>query len=179
MKSHLPTEIIVDYLHGELRPEADALALAHIEACAECRGELEREAALTQVLRAAASAEETEMPSLVAARVWEAIRTAKPTPFQRWAALLRPAIAVPIAAALLIGGFFASPLSRGTAAPRINASYYLETHAAQQADNPFAEHGTGGQLLETISYEDVGSLPALAGSPLEGIAANDTFDAAR
>jgi len=159
-EQHLSPDLLVDYLHGELAPEDDALAHAHLSTCAACRREIDVEASLTEMLRKTAQAEEQEMPSLIKAAVWQQIREAKPGPLARLSALLRPAVAVPALAVLLVGGWFASPYGHpGTNAPTIDAMYYLEAHA-QTAGTPLSDQG-GQPAIET-SMIDTGTSPLLA-----------------
>jgi anti-sigma factor RsiW len=177
MNQHLNASLLVDFVHGELAPEDDALAHAHLQTCSECRREYDAEVALTDALRVAAAAEELEMPSLVNAAVWEQIRRAQPGPLARLAGFWRPALALPLAAALVIGGWFASPFAPHQATtPTIDASYYLEAHAAQTSQTPLSEH-SGAQAIETsmadgtrppalvrqvdTSYADTGALDAV------------------
>jgi anti-sigma factor RsiW len=169
MNDHLSTDLLVDYLHGELAPEDDALAHAHLAACPECRSSYDLEASLTEALRTAAKAGEQEMPSLVAAAVWEQIRQAKPGPLARLAAFLRPAISVPVAAALVLGVWFASPYSHPGAPPRIDAMYYLEAHAAE-AGSPLTEQ-SGSPVLET-SLLDEPTAPLIAEHDSTGYASS-------
>jgi anti-sigma factor RsiW len=132
---HLPSETLTDYIHGELPPEEDARAYAHLLTCERCRFELEEETTLTERLRLAASEERFALPARVKATVRQATRDARGTPF---APLLRFA-ALPVAAAILIGTLVYGPLLH-TTAPTIDAVFYLDAHAAQQAANPLAEH---------------------------------------
>jgi anti-sigma factor RsiW len=148
MNEHLTTGTLIDFLHGELAAAEDARVHAHLAACSACRSAHELEAMLGETLRAAAAEEDREMPSLVSAAVWQRVREARPGPFARLAALLRPIVAVPLAAAILLGAFFASPLGHGSAPPKIDATYYLQAHAAQAGLTPLSEH-SGTQLLET------------------------------
>ena len=152
MNDHLSTDLLVDYLHGELAPEDDALAHAHLAACPDCRCAYDLETSLSEALRAAAKADEREMPSLVSAAVWEHIRQAPPGPYARLTAWLRPAIALPVAAALVLGGWFASPYSHPGPQPRIDVMYYLQTHAAQ-AGSPLTEQ-SGSPALETSMLDE-------------------------
>jgi predicted anti-sigma-YlaC factor YlaD len=177
MNQHLNADLIVDFVRGELPPEDDALAHAHLQTCSDCRRDYELEVALVDALRSAAKAEELEMPSLVKAAVWEAIRQAQPSPLARFAALWRPALALPVAAVLLLGGWFASPYAPHPGSPpTIDAAYYLEAHAAQTSQTPLSEH-SGAQAIETsmadgqrapelvrqvdTSYADAGALDAV------------------
>ncbi len=148
MNQHLTTGTLIDFLHGELPSQDDARVHAHLAACPDCRGIYELEARLGETLRAAAATEEREMPSLVSAAVWQRVREARPGPFAQLAALLRPIVAVPVAAALLLGAFLASPLAHPANAPKIDASYYLQAHAAQAGLNPLGDHAST-QPLET------------------------------
>jgi len=179
MNNHLSTDLLVDFIHGELPPQDDALAHAHIATCAACRSELDLELSLGEALRAAVASEEREMPSLVAAAVWQQIREAQPGPIARLAAFLRPAVAVPAAAVILLaGGWFASPYAhRPNAATRtVNAAYYFEAHAAQAADTPLSER-TMPQVLETSALDEVH--PAVVLQANFAYAPSGTLDAVR
>ena len=159
MNDHLTTDILIDFLHRALAPEDDALVHEHLGACAECRRDYE-----------------LEMPAAVVASVRQRIRTARPSSLERLRAVLRPAIALPVAAALLVGGYFASPLSRPGSQPTIDAMYYFETHAGQQVDNPFAERGGAARSVESSAW-DSGGTPTLADIYTQGgIAAPDARD---
>lgn len=161
MNQHLTTDTLIDYLHGELRPQDDVYAHAHLTACATCRSARDAEARLTELVRALAGAEEREFPSLVAANVWQRIREAPPSPLARLSGWFRPAIAVPIAALLIVGGWFASPLSHGapSGSPSVDALYYFQAHAAQSATSPLSEHS--GLPAETSMVEDAVGAPPL------------------
>jgi anti-sigma factor RsiW len=148
MNEHLSPDLLVDYVHGELSATDDASVHRHLAACASCRESYDLEIALSEGLRAAAAADERELPPFVKATIWEAVREARPSPLARLGALLRPAIAVPVAALLIAGGFFASPLAHVGAAPTIDATYYLEAHAAQASQSPLNDR-SGVQSLET------------------------------
>jgi predicted anti-sigma-YlaC factor YlaD len=159
-EQHLSPDLLVDYLHGELAPEDDALAHAHLSSCSACRGERDLEASLLEALRESVRSSEQEMPSLIKAAIWEQIRQAKPSPMRVLASWLRPALVVPALAILLVGGWFASPYGHPGTAPTIDAMYYLEAHAAQTAGTPLSEQGTQ-PALET-SMIDSGSTQQLA-----------------
>ncbi len=119
------------------------------------------------------------MPSLVAAAVWQQIREAQPGPIARLAALLRPAVAVPAAAVVLLaGGWFASPYGHrpNSAAHSVNAAYYFEAHAAQAAQMPLSERAMP-QVLETSSLDEVH--PALVLKANFAYAPSGTLDAVR
>jgi hypothetical protein len=150
MTQHLTTDTLIDYIHGELGAAADALTHAHLRECGLCRAEFERETRLSEMLVAAATQEALELPGLVKARIWEAVRAEAPSPYARLLGFLRPAIAVPAAAALVVATYFVSPLAhRGPTPPMIDATYYLEQHAAQQLQNPLGERNVTSAVLET------------------------------
>jgi anti-sigma factor RsiW len=142
MTQHLPLETLIDYIHGELTPEADAAVHLHLTACPVCREEYDAEMQVGEALRSAARAQDVEFPSMVAARTWERIRTTRPGPLANLALFLRPAIAVPLVLAIGFGAYFATPLGHFARHERtVNASYYLEQHAGQEASDPLAERG--------------------------------------
>ena len=170
MNDHLSTYLLVDYVHGELSPSADAKAHAHLAACAACREAYDLETTLSEALRSAAKAEEREFPSLVTAAVWDRIRHARPGPAARLAAWLRPAFAVPVAAAIVVGAYFVSPLAH-PARPTIDAAYYLEAHAAESAQTPLSERASS-IVLETSMLGT--AAPAEAGD--DGFAATGAAD---
>jgi len=175
MNQHLSADQLVDFIRGELTPQDDALAHGHLQTCPSCRSEYELEVSLTEALRAAARAEELEMPSAIKAAIWEQIRAAQPGPLARLSAFWRPALALPALAVLLVGGWFASPYApHGPAAPTIDASYYLEAHAAQTSQTPLSEH-SGSQAIET-SMADGSRAPALV-RQIDSSAATVAFDA--
>lgn len=141
MNQHIATDTLTDYVRGELPSAEDALVHAHLASCTQCRAEYDVEIAIGETLRRLAAAEEVEMPSMVSARVWEQIRAARPSPFTWVGAFFRPVVAVPLAAALAVGAFFASPLGHpATSAPTIDAMYYLQAHAAQTRRSPFSSN---------------------------------------
>ncbi|MFY9780153.1 MAG: anti-sigma factor [Candidatus Baltobacteraceae bacterium] len=150
---HITAGLLVDYIHRELAPEDDALVYAHLAECPDCRREQQAEVWLTEALRGAARAEEFELPPAIVARVRQSVRSARPAPLERLRAFLRPAGAVAAAAVLAAGAFFVSPLGHPASPPMVDARYYFEAHAAQQADNPFSEHGSGAAAIESSMVE--------------------------
>jgi anti-sigma factor RsiW len=140
-ETHLTVEQLVDYLHGELSPQADAAVHAHLAECRECSEARDAEASLSELLRAHARSEERELPPGVVAQVWDAVDKARaPSPWTRLVTAMRPAVALPAAAALGLALYFARTLPHATlGAPKIDATYYVENHAALTATTPFAE----------------------------------------
>jgi predicted anti-sigma-YlaC factor YlaD len=136
---HPESDVLEDYLSGELAPEHDAAVHAHLESCAACRDAHDQAAAVRDWIRAAARAEEREFPATIAARVRAAIATPVPTPFERLRAWWRLLIAVPVAAVAVAMAFAFGPLRPATTPLRVAAAYYIEAHNAQAAQAPLAD----------------------------------------
>ncbi len=150
MTRHLTNEELIDYLHESLSPQADARALAHLEQCAQCRSEYDAEAALSEALREHARATEREFPATLKAQIWSRVRSEEPSPWARFVAAFRPAIAVPVAAALAVGLYFGVNAMNGNG-PSIEAAYYLQDHAAMTGTTPFSDRNTMPADLETTA----------------------------
>jgi anti-sigma factor RsiW len=171
MTTHYDRETFIDYLHGALTPQADAGVFAHLASCAECNAVYDEEAALGETLRSAARSEELELPSLVRARVWDAVRHETPSWVQRLRTSWGPRIAVPVAAALALAAYI-TPIVRHQqpAVAGVNASYFLDEHNAQAQQNPF---GPGASpTVYSAETQDRGNAPSSAASYI------DTADAA-
>jgi anti-sigma factor RsiW len=138
---HYDIDTLDDYLRGELDAARDAAVHAHLDACDACRASYEDAASVRDWLRAAAAAEEREFPSMIKARVWETVRAAAPSPFDRLRAGWRTWVAVPVAAVLALALSIGLPALHGTAQGGIAATDLLVEHAAQMSDNPLADHG--------------------------------------
>jgi predicted anti-sigma-YlaC factor YlaD len=147
MTDHYTRENLIDYQHGALAPQADAAVFAHLERCVECSALHDEEAALGERLRALARADEREFPSMVKARVWDAVRRERPSWIARLPLRWGPALAVPLAAAFILGIYFGTPVIRGTM-PGVSASFYLDEHSAEAQDNPLGP-GAGPTVYET------------------------------
>jgi anti-sigma factor RsiW len=171
MTTHYDRETLIDYLHGALTPQADAGVFAHLRSCTECNALYDEEAALGEALRGAARAEELELPSLVKARVWDAVRHETPSWMQRLRTSWGPRIAVPVAAALAIAAYVTPHVRpQQPAAAGVSASYFLDEHNAQAQQNPF---GPGASpAVYTSETQDRGSAASSAASYI------DTADAA-
>jgi anti-sigma factor RsiW len=171
MTTHYERETLIDYLHGALTPQADADVFAHLASCSTCNVLYDEEASLGELLRNAARAEELELPSLVKARVWDAVRHETPSWAQRLRTSWGPRIAVPVAAALAIAAYLGPAIRPSPpAAAGVNASYFLDEHNAQAQQNPF---GPGASpAVYTSETPDRGSTAPSAPSYI------DTADAA-
>lgn len=155
MSQHLTNDTLLDYVHGELAPADDAAVYSHIEQCEACRSEFDAEVALGEMLRAHAAREERELPPAVKAEIWERVRAGKPSAFARAFGWLRPAVAIPVAAALAIGAYFGTTYLGPQAPPAIEASYYLQDHAAMNSTIPFSDHTSANPVdLETAANID-------------------------
>ena len=159
MMEHLSNDLIVDFVHGELEPVADARAHAHLVSCATCSFEVNAERTLREYLRDAAIASERDMPSSINAAIWEQIRAAKPGPLAAFAAFLRPVVAIPVAAVLIAGGYLATTATHH-GSPTIAASYYLQAHAVQSAQGPLSERMGASRAAVAEAYD--GGYPATA-----------------
>lgn len=148
---HLRYDDLTDYLHAALPPERDAEIYAHLEQCAPCRSAYDAEVSLTEALRAHAGAEERELPGAVKAEIWNRIRAAQPSPLARFGALWRPAIAVPVAAAIALAAYFGTTYVGPHGAPSIAAAYYLQDHAALGSTVPFSDRTLNPVDLENES----------------------------
>jgi anti-sigma factor RsiW len=168
---HFDRDTIVDYLHGAVPPALDAALLVHLERCADCRAVVDDEAALGEAIRAAARAGEREFPSMVRARVWDAVRRERPSLLDRLRSRWAPAFALPVAAALLLAAFVGTPVLRSATAPGVAASFYLDEHNAEETDNPL------GPTVTPAVYTTDGT-PATSAASYIDTADAATLDAA-
>lgn len=155
MMQHLTNDILLDYVHGELAPAQDASVYTHIEQCEACRAEFETEVALGEMLRAQAKNDERDLPSAVKAEIWERVRNGRPSALNRAFGWLRPAVAIPVAAAIAAAAYFGTAYLGPQGAPTIEASYYLQDHAAMNSTIPFSDHTSANPVdLETAAAVD-------------------------
>ncbi len=137
MSIHYERETLIDYLHGELAPPADAAVFEHLETCAACRAVHDEEASVGETLRALARECELDLPSMVKARVWDAVRHQQPSWIERLRGSWAPRFALPVAAALVVGAYFGLPIFHAQQpAPGVLASFYLDEHNAEVQQNP-------------------------------------------
>jgi len=153
---HIDIETLIDYLHRELAPGDDVAVMAHLADCAPCRALYEDEARLSDSLRAYARANEQELPAGVAAIIRATIRHEGTAPSwaQRFSLWMRPAIALPVAAALVFAMYLgiAKPYLGTTAV--IDAAYYIDDHAALTSTVPF---GQGNVVPATLENDETGA----------------------
>lgn len=159
MQSHPTHELLIDYLHGELAPSEDAALALHLGSCAPCRERYDEEARLSEALRSYASADEREMPAGIRAAVFDAVerpeQPARGIGLMRWT---RPALALPVAAALVFAAFIGfRSAHHGSPTTMIDAAYYLDDHAALTGAVPFNEGNTEPAVLFTTQPVDDGA----------------------
>ncbi len=158
-QTHPTPEQLVDYLHGELPDVQDAAIHAHIAECPSCAQARDAELQLTELLRGHARAEERDLPAGVLAGIRSSVeRAPAPTLWERMQAAFRPAVLVPAAATLAVLLYFvlSAHHSKAVASP-IDASYYVQSHAALTATTPFSEESAMPTLLtsnDTASDEE-------------------------
>jgi anti-sigma factor RsiW len=168
--THLATDELIDYIHGELDAVEDARVHAHVHACGACRSEYERETRLSELLKEAVR-ESAELPPSVKARIWQQVRAQADPPYVRLLSFFRPIIAVPVAAALVLALYFSSPLAhRSPNAPTVDASYYFEQHAAEAIGNPLGDRSVTSSVVETSANGD--QAPTLGGATAAAAALN-------
>jgi predicted anti-sigma-YlaC factor YlaD len=162
--NHITDDDLLDYLHHGLPDAADARIHDHLAVCGGCRSRFDAEAALGELLRASALAQEREFPSIIKAHVWGAIRAAEPTPIERLRAFMSPALAAPLAVAAALLLYLGVPVIRGehaTGSPTVAAAYYFEEHAAEGLENPLADHVNTASPLALEHAASAASAPLI------------------
>jgi predicted anti-sigma-YlaC factor YlaD len=139
MMEHIPNEQLIDFVHGALSAQRDAQVHAHLARCGTCRSEYDAEILLGETLRAAAARETVELPPNLKAAIWAAARDERPSVSMTLRAWLRPLVAVPAAAAIVLFFTVGHPGSHGQHKPTVDVNYYLDQHAAQLMQVPFAD----------------------------------------
>jgi anti-sigma factor RsiW len=165
-QTHLTIEQLIDYARGELSSREDAVVHAHLAYCVACQEARDAEARLVELLRAHARDEEREMPPGLATAILAnaadqsaAAAAATPPFWQRFSQLLRPALVIPMAAALALAAFFMAsgfhvrPNGRAT-----DAAAYIENHAALGSTMPFEEAAQGDVAMPTMLTSDETSM---------------------
>jgi anti-sigma factor RsiW len=158
---HPSYETLVDYAHGELSANDAAAVLSHLNGCVPCAQTYEGETRLTQVLRAHARAEERELPASVVTAIYAAI---EPPARERWWSgaswFGRPAVALPLAAALIFGVYYTvTSTHQGLRATTIDAAYYLEDHAELATSVPFQDGSVAPAMLTSDNAAPGGNAP--------------------
>ncbi|HEY1428280.1 MAG TPA: zf-HC2 domain-containing protein [Candidatus Tumulicola sp.] len=136
--THLTFEDLIDYAHGELSAARDAQLHAHLAECPTCFASYHAELNVGDSLRAYARETERDLPPGFAQAIVRNAIERRPSFWERWSVALRPLVAVPVAAALVLVAFFAMG-RHGSTPRRFDPSYYLEDHAALAASVPFED----------------------------------------
>lgn len=144
MMYHPTTEDLIDYDRRELDGEADARVHEHLRGCAACARHHEDETSLVDILRKRLADEERDLPSAVSLGVWERISGGSPSSERvAWWNSLRPLIALPMAAMLLLAVLFGTHLVHiglpGQHRPGIDVATYIRDHAALARTTPFGD----------------------------------------
>jgi anti-sigma factor RsiW len=156
---HPSLEQINDYVHGELPEHEDAAVHAHLAACTTCAETQEAEARLGEILREHARAEERELPLGFAQRIVDTAVASGSRPagfLESLRASLGPRhIGIPAAAAIIVAAYVAIATSNhgGMHAATIDATAYIENHAALATDMPFAEGAMASPSFTSLSDE--------------------------
>jgi hypothetical protein len=140
MNYHPTEEQLIDYLHGELAPGADAEILLHLEGCAQCRDDYDAQARVSELVHDYAAATQCDLPLSLIDSIWTTVDSEAPSWTTRLAALLRPAVLVPLAAMLVLAAFLGyGPNWHRGETTIIDAAYYLDDHAALTSTVPFGD----------------------------------------
>lgn len=148
-QTHPTDEQLIDYAHGELASHDDAAVHAHVTACPACSVRLAAEVRLSELLRAHARAQDRELPPGLATSIRARIASdPAPSPWRRFFASFRPVVAVPVAAAAALAIYFAAATWHPNAAGgSLDATYYLDNHAALATTTPFEESSSVPAVL--------------------------------
>jgi anti-sigma factor RsiW len=153
-QTHPSLEELVDYVHHELPPEQDAAIHAHLAGCTVCAELRDTEVRLGEMLREHAHRQERDFPPGLRTRI---LASAADAPSRAWwfrlSQVMRPVIAVPVAAAAALVIYFGVHTSHPGAARQatVQAAYYLEDHAALAATVPF---GDGAVIPAMFTSDD-------------------------
>ncbi len=155
-QTHPRPEELTDYVHGALASARDAAVHAHLAECSACARAYEAEAALTEVLRAHARAEERELPDRVVAAVRASVeRPPRESIWQSLRGAFRPMVFIPVAAAVAVALYFGVNAWRAAfGATPIDAAYYVNNHAALTAGAPFSEDAPVPAMLTSDDAAD-------------------------
>ncbi len=146
-REHPSPEALTDYAHGELPAADDARVHAHLSGCADCAEAYDGELRLGEILRAHARMEERELPPGLTDAIFANVAGSAPSWWDRIVASLRPAIALPVAAAVVLALYFTLSTHGTARATTIDASYYLEDHAELANSVPFDDESAAPAML--------------------------------
>lgn len=152
--------LLVDYERGELDAARDAAMFEHLQACPACHAQWQTDLAVVESLRTVLP--EQEFPTAVVAGVRQAIHAQREPSFaERLRAVLRPAIALPVAAAILIVGGVLE-VRHSAPQPALPGMFFVREHVAQTAGLPSSDRTWSTYLLTSVNAgesSDAGSSP--------------------
>lgn len=142
--------LLVDYERGELDAARDAAMHEHLQSCDACRAEWQADLALVDSLRAWSA--EREFPASILAGVRQAMYAEEaPSFLQRLRAALRPAIAAPMAAAVVIAVGYVGYQRAHTPQPTMTGMDYVREHFAQTASLPSSDRAWSTYVLTSAN----------------------------
>ena len=142
--------LLVDYERGELDAPRDAAMHEHLHTCAQCRAEWQTDLALVDSLRSWAG--EREFPPSILAGVRQAMYAERPPTFmERMRAALRPAVAAPMAAAVLIAVVYAGYHHANQPQPTLTGMDFVREHFAQTATLPSSDRTWSTYVLTSAN----------------------------
>lgn len=148
--------LLVDYERGELDDARDAAMHQHLQTCSACRELWESDLSLVDSLRAWAAPR--EFPTSILANVRQAMHAERPPTFvERLRAALRPAIAAPVAAAVLVAVIYTGYHRASTPQPTLTGMDFIREHLAQTASLPSSDRAWSTYVLtsaNTVSASD-------------------------
>jgi len=153
--------LLVEYERGELDAARDAAIYSHLQACDACRAEWRSDLDLIESLRESLRSER-EFPTAILAGVRQAMYAERPPSLaERLRAALRPAVAAPVAAAILVVGSILGYQRAHQPQPTLTGMDYVREHVAQTAGLASSDREWATYVLTS---ENAGTAPN-AGSP--------------
>ncbi|HYK52181.1 MAG TPA: zf-HC2 domain-containing protein [Candidatus Eremiobacteraceae bacterium] len=148
--------LLVDYERGELDAARDAAMHQHLQSCSECRELWEADMSLVDSLRTWAAPR--EFPTSILANVRQAMYAEQPPTFmERLRAVLRPAYAAPVAAALVAVVIYSGYHRLNAPQPTLTGMDFIREHVAQTASLPSSDRAWSTYVLtsaNTVSSSD-------------------------
>jgi anti-sigma factor RsiW len=142
--------LLVDYERGELDAARDAAMHEHLQACDACRAEYQADLAMVDSLRSWSA--DREFPASILAGVRQAMYAERaPTFMERLRAVMRPAVAAPMAAAVLIAVGYAGYHRAHTPQPTLTGMDFVREHFAQTASLPSSDRAWSTYVLTSAN----------------------------
>ena len=142
--------LLVDFERGELDAARDATVHEHLQACGDCRALWQADLALVDGLRAWSA--ERDFPPSILAGVRQAMYAERPPTFaERLRAILRPAIAAPVAAALLVAVVYTGYHRLNAPQPTLTGMDFVREHVALTAALPSSDRAWSTYVLTSAN----------------------------